>query len=61
MSDPTAIMWIRVSDRFPDLKHEEHNFIALDADGHDIGIVQRIDPRGRQTGDWHWSMTRVQF
>ena len=58
MSDPAAIIWIRVGDRFPDLKHEEHHFIALDADGHDIGIVQRIE-HGRQTGGWQWSMTRV--
>ena len=58
MTDPAAIMWTRVGSRFPHLKHEEHQFIALDADGHYIGIVQRID-HSRQTAAWQWSMTRV--
>ena len=58
MSDPVAIMWINSTARCPDLKVEEQCFIALDVDGHDIGIVRRIE-HGRERGEWQWLLTRI--
>ena len=58
MTDPAAIMWVSSTARYPDLKDEVQYFIALDADGHDIGIVRRVE-HGRESGEWQWFLTRI--
>ena len=50
------ITWIRAGDRYPDLKHDLDNFIALDGEA-EIGLVKWVET-GPDHG-WFWSMTLV--
>ena len=43
-------------DRDPDLKNDPDNFLALDADGTEIGLVKWVET-GPDHG-WFWSTTR---
>ena len=52
-----TVSWARIGDVQPDLKGEQHHFVALDDDG-DVGIVRQIEAGGK-TGQWMWSLTRV--
>ena len=52
-----TVSWARIGDVQPDLKGEQHHFVALDDDG-DVGIVRQIEAGGK-TGQWVWSLTRV--
>ena len=57
MSKPASITWVRVSDRYPDLKAERDQFLALDGEAI-VGVV-RLIVHGPEGGRWLWSMTQV--
>ena len=51
------VTWIRIGDRYPDLKAEQDFFLALDDEVH-IGTV-RLILSGPGTGRWQWSLVQV--
>jgi len=53
MSQP-RITWIRAGDRYPDLKDDLDNFLMLDPDGRELGVVKWVES-GPDHG-WFWSM-----
>ena len=49
------ITWIRAGDRYPDLKDDLDNFLALDETNAEVGLVKWVEA-GPDYG-WFWSMT----
>jgi len=49
--------WVRACDRDPNLKDDPDYFLALDADGAEIGLVKWVET-GPDHG-WFWSMLLV--
>ena len=52
------ISWARIGAIHPDMKGEQHHFLARDSTGQDIGIVRRIES-GAEAKKWLWALTRV--
>jgi hypothetical protein len=51
------VTWVRIGDRYPDLKGELDHFLALDGEA-EVGMV-RFNPAGIDAGSWMWSMLLV--
>jgi hypothetical protein len=51
------VTWVRIGDRYPDLKGEPDHFVALDGEA-EVGIA-RFNPTGIDAGTWMWSMLLV--
>ena len=51
------VIWIRFGDRYPDLKAERDQFLALDGEAI-VGVVQVVT-NGPEGARWRWSMTQV--
>ena len=56
MTDDNCLIWIRVGDRYADLRDERDHFLALDGVT-EVGAVKWVES-GPAKG-WLWSMARV--
>jgi hypothetical protein len=54
MEHAPRLTWVRIGNRYPDLKHDPDRFVALDR-GEEVGVVKLLG-RGRDAGSWYWSM-----
>jgi len=57
MNNPPRITWVRAGDRYPELADDPDYFLALDADGTEVGLVKWVET-GPDQG-WFWSMVLV--